>query len=76
MAKNLTTVLLFFIYRIHRLYLKKHTYPPDGVVHIVNIETQPEENYETDNKQLTQIRHSKSYHLQTDIAELFMRRKT
>ena len=45
MAENLTTMLLFFIYWIHRLYLKKHTYAPDGVDDIVNIETLLEDNY-------------------------------
>ena len=34
-----------FIYWIHRLYLNKHTYLPDSVVYIVNIETLLEENY-------------------------------
>lgn len=65
-----------FIYWIHRLYLNRHTYPPDGVDDIVNIETLLEENYYTDNKQLTQIRYSKLYHLQTDIAVILMQRKT
>ena len=51
-----------FIYWIPRLYLNKHTYPPSGVVHVVNIETLQEENYWTDDKQLTQVRYAKSYH--------------
>ena len=34
-----------FIYWIHMLYLNKHTYPLSSVVHIVNIETLPKENY-------------------------------
>ena len=53
---------LVFIYWIPRLYLKKHTYLPDGVVYIVNFETLLEENYLTDGRQLTQVRYAKSYH--------------